>query len=97
MASQYGNLGNIYRTRGELDKAEEYYRKALDINKDLGSKEGMAGQYGNLGNIYYIRGELDKACEYAQRARDLFDEVGAKLKVEKAERLLAQFGCQKKN
>ena len=47
-----GNLGLIYRTRGELDKAEEMHKKALEINEKLGRLEGMANQYGNLGSVY---------------------------------------------
>lgn len=36
-AIAYNNLGNIYRTRGDLDCAEEYYRKALELFDDLQS------------------------------------------------------------
>ena len=56
MASQYGNLGNLYQTRGDLDRAEEMYEKSLAINEALGRKEGMASAYGNLGNLYQTRG-----------------------------------------
>ncbi len=31
MAVAYGNLGNVYLARGEMEKAEEYYRKALKL------------------------------------------------------------------
>jgi len=47
-----GNLGVIYQTKGDLDKAEDMHNKSLDINKKLGSLEGMANDYGNLGLIY---------------------------------------------
>ena len=30
-ASAYGNLGNLYQTRGDLDRAEEMYEKSLAI------------------------------------------------------------------
>ncbi len=45
MAKQYGNLGILEQTRGNLDGAEGYYKQALEINEALGRKEGMA----NLG------------------------------------------------
>ncbi len=48
-AIAYGNLGNIYQTRGELGRAEAMHQKSLDINEALGRKEGMASDYGNLG------------------------------------------------
>ncbi|MCP4264907.1 MAG: tetratricopeptide repeat protein, partial [Candidatus Brocadiaceae bacterium] len=75
-AIAYGNLGNIYQIRGELEKAEEYYLKSLDINKELGRLEGMASDYGNLGNIYQIRGELEKAEEYYFKALDIDKKLG---------------------
>jgi len=37
MANQYGNLGNIYQTRGDLDEAEAMYRKALGLFRDVGA------------------------------------------------------------
>ena len=33
-------------------KAEEFRRKSLALNGELGRKEGMAIQYGNLGILY---------------------------------------------
>ena len=42
MASEYGNLGLIYQTRGELDRAEEMHKKSLAIEEKLGNEEGMA-------------------------------------------------------
>jgi tetratricopeptide (TPR) repeat protein len=75
-AALSGNLGLIYRKRGELDKAEEMHKKSLAIEKKLGRLEGMANQYGNLGNIYYKRGELDKAEEMFLRVLKIEDKLG---------------------
>jgi Flp pilus assembly protein TadD len=38
MASDYGNLGLIYRTRGDLDTAEEMLRKALALFEQVGAR-----------------------------------------------------------
>ena len=59
MAADYGNLGLLRRARGDLDGAEEMYRKSLAIDEAMGRKEGMANQYGNLGNLLSDRGDLD--------------------------------------
>ncbi|ACF43679.1 tetratricopeptide repeat protein [Pelodictyon phaeoclathratiforme] len=67
-ASAYGNLGILFQTRGELDRAEEMYLKALTINESLDHKEGMASDYGNLGNLYKTKGELDCAEEIYLKA-----------------------------
>jgi len=61
MAADYGNLGLIYRRRGDVDRAEAMHRHALQLNQELGRKEGIAMQYGNLGLIYCERGELERA------------------------------------
>jgi len=38
MASDYGNLGLIHRTRGDLDKACECWRKARKLYAEIGIK-----------------------------------------------------------
>ena len=37
MASDFGNLGNLYQTRGELDRAEEMYQKSLVLFREIKS------------------------------------------------------------
>ena len=32
-------------------KAEEFHKKSLALNEELGRKEGVASQYGNLGLV----------------------------------------------
>jgi len=41
-AAAHGNLGLIYRARGDLDQAEAMHRKSLAINEKLGRLEGIA-------------------------------------------------------
>ncbi|MHC4569963.1 MAG: tetratricopeptide repeat protein, partial [Planctomycetota bacterium] len=51
-ANAYGSLGTLYRTRGDLERAEEMCQKSLAINEALGHKAGMATDSGNLGILY---------------------------------------------
>ena len=84
----YGNLGNIYKTRGDLKEAEEMYRKSLAINEELGRKEGMANAYCNLGNIYMTRGNLKEAEELYGKSLKLFTFIGNKIMIKKIESLI---------
>ncbi len=75
-AKALGNLGAIYRTRGDLDQGEAVLRKALVINERLGRREGMAIGYGNLGAIYQTRGDLDQAEAMHREALAIAENLG---------------------
>ena len=90
MANTYGNLGLIYRVKGDLDKAEQMHRKSLEIDEKLGRIEGMASDYGNLGVIYEERGDLKKAKENWEKARDLFKKIGMPREVKLVEEWIDQ-------
>jgi tetratricopeptide (TPR) repeat protein len=67
----FGNLGQLYRTLGDLERAEEMHKKALAMDERLGRKEGMAVQYGKLGRIYRRWDHLDQAEEAHRKALSL--------------------------
>ena len=73
-----GNIGIVYRIKGELDKALEYHEKALKLNEELDRKRGIANQLENMGIVYRIKGELDKALEYYKKALKLNEELDRK-------------------
>jgi len=70
------NLGLIYKTKGDLAKAEDMLNKSLEIHKKLGSLEGMASDYGNLGLIYNTKGDLDKAKEMHNKSLEINKKLG---------------------
>lgn len=76
-----GNIGIIYRIKGDLEIALQYSKKALELNMHLRSEEGIVSNYGNIGNIYLIKGELDKALEYFEKALELNKEIGGTDKI----------------
>jgi len=85
VASQYGNLGLIYRRRGDLEMAEQMHIKSLEIDQKLGRMEGMASNYGNLGAVCEQRGDVEKATEYWEKALELFKKIGMKPEIEKVQ------------
>jgi tetratricopeptide (TPR) repeat protein len=61
-------LGHIYLRRGDLEKAEECFLKALEIERRLGHRRDEAGELGNLGILYDSAKNFTKALEYHQQA-----------------------------
>ena len=71
-----GNLGLIYKTKGDFDEAQRMFRESMDIHKKLGGLKDMANDYANLGIIYAAKGDLKKAEIMHQRALDIDERVG---------------------
>lgn len=65
-AASYNEIGVIYKAKGELEKAIEYYEKALRINEKVLGKEHseIATNLNNIGAVYNDKGEYDMALEY---------------------------------
>jgi serine phosphatase RsbU (regulator of sigma subunit)/Tfp pilus assembly protein PilF len=77
-AKAYNNMGVIYESEGNYEKALENYVASLNIKKKIGDKHGMANSYGNIGNVYDGKGDYDKALEKYGQALKLFEELGEK-------------------
>ncbi|CAH3168932.1 unnamed protein product [Pocillopora meandrina] len=75
-ASCYGNLGTVFVSLGQYDKAEEYLQKALVITTEIGDRQNEASCYGNLGTVFKSIGQYDKAEEYLQKALVITTEIG---------------------
>ena len=71
-----GDLGLIYFSRGDLDRAEQMLRKSLEIDEKLARLEGMARGYDNLGLIYRIRGDLDRAEQMHRKSLEIDEKLG---------------------
>jgi len=60
------NLGALYYLKGELDKAESYYKRAVEINP-------LADTYHlNLGLLYMKKGLIDEAVTQFKKAIELY-------------------------
>lgn len=65
------NIGSLYRELGNLDRAEYYIRKNLDLSRKLNMPEDHMAYY-ELGLVYMERGELDLALKYELKANEWF-------------------------
>jgi tetratricopeptide (TPR) repeat protein len=61
-AQNHNNLGDLYGRRGELDKAVEHFKKAIELQPNYGDA------YHNLANTYGQMGKIELAIENYQKA-----------------------------
>jgi signal transduction histidine kinase len=51
--SSYEQVGLWYARQGQVKKAEDAYKKALNLYKELGNKAGIAATYINMGDLSF--------------------------------------------
>ncbi|MBP7686948.1 MAG: tetratricopeptide repeat protein [Thermoflexales bacterium] len=73
------NLGQVYDSLGQQDKALEYYVQALDIHREAGNRTGKGVTFNNLGFVYDDLGQKDKALVYYTQALDIHRKLGDRL------------------
>ncbi|MFQ5925321.1 MAG: tetratricopeptide repeat protein [Dehalococcoidia bacterium] len=78
LAAALGNIGIIYRIKGELDKALEIFEQVLKTERKIGRRWGEANALGSIGLVYQTKGELDKALDYYQQSLKINREIGRK-------------------
>lgn len=61
-ANSFYNLGLIYGLKGELNKAEENFKNALEI------KPNWSEAHSNLGKVYELKNDLPQALEQFEKA-----------------------------
>ncbi|ETO06084.1 hypothetical protein RFI_31312, partial [Reticulomyxa filosa] len=69
VATTYENLGSVYKSKREYNKAIKYYETSLKIrvNKLGPDHPDVANLYDDLGNVYKSKGEYDEAIEYHEK------------------------------
>ena len=75
-AKSYGNLGVVYRLRGDLAKAEEMQRRALSLNRHLGNSSMEAASLLRLGVIYTKKEDSKEALNFFSQALKVYSETG---------------------
>jgi tetratricopeptide (TPR) repeat protein len=64
VAVTLNNIGTVYDSLGEKQKALDYYSQALSIIRALGDREGGSATLHNIGKVYESLGEKQKALDY---------------------------------
>ncbi len=71
-----GNLGNAYSDLGKIEKAIQYYEKALSISREIGNRKNEGIWLGNLGLAYIDLGKIEKAIEFNEQSLSISREIG---------------------
>ncbi len=74
----YTNLANIYLD-SSLNKAIQYYNKAMDLSEKIGNKEGLINIYINLGVGYFYHDDYLNARKYFSEALSLTNDEKVKM------------------
>ncbi|NEP84017.1 MAG: CHAT domain-containing protein, partial [Okeania sp. SIO3B3] len=77
-ASTLNNIGLVYSSLGEKQKALSFYNQALPLYKQVGDKRAEAIALNNIGSVYSSLGEKQKALSFYNQALPLYKQVGDK-------------------
>ena len=78
LADALNNIGLIYRNKGDISLALEYYQKSLKIREETGDKKGLSTAFNNIGVIYKNQGNITKALEYFHKSLKIREQIGDK-------------------
>jgi serine phosphatase RsbU (regulator of sigma subunit) len=75
-ATSLMSLGNRYKSVRDFKKAENYYKKSIQLCKEHDLKRTLAGNYNNYGSLLRLKSNLDRAVEYYKKAMAINLEIG---------------------
>lgn len=76
VATTVNALGIGYSRLGQTANAEEQYRMAAALQREVGNRRGVATSLRNLANVLSLRGAFDEAGDELAQARALNAELG---------------------
>ena len=62
-----------------MEKALDYYQRALDIHREIGDRRSEGHVLANLGGLYLVRGQMDEALKLTEQALVLGRQAGSRL------------------
>lgn len=69
------DIGGAYNKLGDVEKAIEFYGKAVQISNQIGDKYEISLNLSNLGTAYQIRGEWQKSFDAFFKSLELRREI----------------------
>jgi transcriptional regulator with AAA-type ATPase domain/tetratricopeptide (TPR) repeat protein len=96
------NLGDIFRARGDLLRAQEFYDGVHRYYRDPASSVWMRVRYSTrmfagLGELALLRGDLTAARQYSAECLELATRTGSRKNLVKGWRLAGELECAQRN
>jgi signal transduction histidine kinase/ActR/RegA family two-component response regulator len=76
LAAVYDSYGKLYEVRGEYRLADEYYRRGLVLNQQIGSLSGQSSGFIGLASVSEAVGDLQEARDYLEKAMPVIELTG---------------------
>ena len=80
-AVDYGNLGIVFQSIGQYDKAKEYLQMALVIRTEIGDKEGEAANLTNFRILSRTVGDYKVSEVCLEKALSISRDIGDRRRV----------------
>ena len=95
-AISYNNLGILYFNKYKEKKAISYYKKAIDISKELNNYELLRTSYFNISAVYQALNEVDTTVFFLLKEREAYDSIKQQQKEELVYDLQTQYQTREK-
>ncbi len=77
-ANALNNIGFLYQSQGNMQKALGHYIESLKIHEEIGNKNGIAATLGNIGALCLGKGDIPKALNYMTLSSKILEQIGDK-------------------
>lgn len=71
----YGNLGLVYRSKGQSEEAVKNFLKSIQINEAIGNKRAVAKLLSDVGGVYMITANWPEAMKYQRQSIATYREM----------------------
>lgn len=78
--TSYGNLGSVFYSRGDFQKAIKYHECHLKIARQVADKAGVARSLYSLGVSFEAQGSLSRSLECYHSSVMMYNDIRASLK-----------------
>lgn len=76
MATCCNNIGLLYRDKGELNIALEFFQRGMALAEETENRPEFAAAINNIGTIRQMKGDFEAASTYFERSLKIFEEIG---------------------